>query len=99
MGLLSLVRVRISASRGGVAGLAPGQGLGPSLTTGPFSCHWVREDGDMTGKDEIPQFWLDGFAEDGVPNWAALQAWDEARDEDTVMEIKARAREIASAKP
>jgi len=46
-------------------------------------------------KGAIPQFWLDGFAEQGVPNWAALQAWNEAADDDTVMEIKARAREIA----
>lgn len=44
----------------------------------------------------MPKFWLDGFAEDGVPRWASLQAWDEASDEDTALQIKARARQIAA---
>lgn len=46
--------------------------------------------------DVMPRSWLDAFAEHGVPNWAALRAWDEAADDDTVMEIKARARQIAA---
>lgn len=43
----------------------------------------------------MPQDWLDAFAEQGVPNWAALRAWNEAADDDTAAQIKARAREIA----
>jgi hypothetical protein len=46
--------------------------------------------------DTMPEDWLNAFAEQGVPNWAALQAWNEASDDDTVVQIKARARQIAA---
>lgn len=45
--------------------------------------------------DVMPEFWVDGFAVTGIPRWAALQAWNEASDDDTVLDIKRRAVQIA----
>ena len=53
----------------------------------------------MTTEEEsedvtLPISWLDGFTAAGIPRWAALEAWNHAADDETVAQIRARAKVI-----